>query len=147
MRITRAASRSRAACGAVGLVLVFGLAACGESKEEKAEKSICSARSDINSKVNQLQSLTPSTAAITEAKDAVTAIANDLTKIVESSKELSPEAKANVQREVTAFKQQLAEGIANIAKGGSSTSVAEQLKASLNAIATAYKQDLAQIKC
>jgi hypothetical protein len=147
MRITRAASRSRTACGAVSLVLVFGLAACGESKEEKAEKSICSARSDINGKVNQLQSLTPSTAAITEARDDVTAIANDLTKIVESSKELSPEAKANVQREVTAFKTQLAEGIANIAKGGSATSVAEQLHAALNAIATAYKQDLAQIKC
>jgi hypothetical protein len=147
MGLTRAARRSRTACAAIGVVLVFGLAACGESKEEKAEKSICSARSEINSKINSLQTLTPSSSAINEAKEDVSAIGNNVTKIVEASKELSPEAKANVQREVSAFQKQLAESVANIVKGGSASAAAEQLRTSLSAIATAYKQDLAQIKC
>ena len=37
----------------------FGLFGCGESKEQKAEKTVCAARSEIKEKVSSLQSVTP----------------------------------------------------------------------------------------
>ena len=33
------------------------LAACGESKEDKAKKTVCSARSDISDQVKKLQDI------------------------------------------------------------------------------------------
>src|SRR3954452_18910901 len=61
--------------------LTFGLSACGESKEEKAEKTVCSARSDIHTRVNSLKSLTPTTASVSQIKTGVTGIVEDLQKI------------------------------------------------------------------
>jgi Tfp pilus assembly protein PilP len=134
-------------CVAATSIAVLAFAGCGESKEEKAEKTICSSRSSINTEIEHLRSIKLSTEAPSEVKNAATAIAEDTKKIVEASKELSPEAQANVQKAVEAFNKQLAEAVGKLISGGALGASSSQLTSSLEAVATAYKQDLASIKC
>ena len=48
----------------ITLVAALGLGACGESKQDKAKTSVCSAQSDIRKEVDKLKGLTPSTVTV-----------------------------------------------------------------------------------
>ncbi len=135
-------------------VSVLGLAACGESAEEKANKQVCSARSGINEQITKLQELTISTNTLTEAKDGFEAISKDLTKIKEAQPDLSPARKEQIASATQTFEAQLASiatGLATSLSSGSLTSAlanAEpRLKAALSQLATDYKNALAPISC
>ena len=53
-----AARRARpAAAGVAALLAALALAACGDSKEEKAQQSVCDARADISKEVDKLKGL------------------------------------------------------------------------------------------
>ena len=135
-------------------VAALALAGCGESSEEKANKQVCSARSNISEQITKLQALTISTNTLTEAKDGFEAITKDLTKIKEAQPDLSPARKEQISSATQTFEAQLgslAGGLATSLTSGNLTSAlanAEpKLKAALTQLASDYKQALAPISC
>jgi hypothetical protein len=141
-------ARVFAALGALLVVPAVFVAGCGESKEEKAEKTICSARAEINKEIEHLRTLTPSSSAITEARNGLTNIGHSLTKIGESAKELSPSRKQEVIKASEDFAKKVGETITNVAKGVTSPAQAQAaITTALGGLSTDYQQALAPIKC
>src|SRR3954469_3448236 len=89
------------------LVVALGVAACGESKQDKAQKKVCSARADISKQVNELKSLTPTTATIDGVRRNVTAIQDDLKAIASARGTLNDNRRAQVKAATDQFAAKL----------------------------------------
>ena len=81
----------------------LALASCGESDEEKALNQVCDARADIQKQVNELSSLTLSTATVDGIKGNLSAIENDLKEIKDAEGNLNDQRKQEVQAANQAF--------------------------------------------
>jgi len=127
--------------------LAIPLAGCGESKQEKAQKSVCSAKSDINSRIATLKTVTPSVATLPQIKTEVTAIADDLKKIDSARGDLEPARKQQVQQATQTFEQQLKSVLSNLTSSFSLTNAASQLESALRQLEASYAQALAPIEC
>src|SRR5512133_3084319 len=77
---------------------LLSLVACGESAQDKAKKQVCNARADIQKQLNELKSLTPSTATTSAVKDNLNAVQADLKKIADAQGDLNAERKKEVQQ-------------------------------------------------
>lgn len=126
---------------------VLGLYACGESKEQKAEKSVCAARADIKTRITTLQSVTPSVASVPQIKTEATAIVEDLKKIREAIPDLAPARKEEATKATELFAKQAGEAVEALKGGTSLSSVETQVKAALNGLVKSYESALAPIKC
>jgi len=123
------------------------VAACGESKQDKAKKQVCSARSDIQAQVKTLQGMTLTTATTNGVKDSLTAIKDDLKKITDAQGDLNDARKAEVQKANQEFTSEF-QSIAG--KLGTSLSVGQaqaQLKTALGQLGAAYQKSFAQVDC
>ena len=137
-----------------GALLVLALVAvaftfygCGESKEQKAEKKVCSARSDIKTRVAALQALTPTTASISQIKTEVNAIVEDLKKIRGAIPELTPSRKEEVTKATEQFTKLASEAIGSLKSTGSISTVETEIRTALKGLGQAYETALAPIKC
>jgi Tfp pilus assembly protein PilP len=139
--------RPSIALASLAVIAALAVGACGESEEDKAQKAVCSARADIGKQVDQLQSLTVSTATADEVQQSVEAIKSDLSKIEDAQGELSDERRQQVEAANKTFTSQLRGIVESI---GSSTSLSEaksQLSSATQQLADAYKQSFAKIDC
>ena len=127
--------------------IAISLAGCGESKEEKAQKSVCSAKSDINNRIATLKTITPSVATLPQIKTEVTAIADDLKKIDSARGDLEPARKQQVQQATQTFEQQLKSVLSNLKSSFSLTNAASQLESALRQLEASYAQALEPIEC
>jgi len=129
------------------IVSVALVAACGESKQDKAKKTVCNAKSDISDQVKKLQGMTLSTATANDVKNSLNSIKNSLTQIADAQGDLSDARKAEVQK----ANQQFASEFQNILSTvGSSTSISQaqsQLQSALQQLASAYQKSFAQVNC
>ena len=132
-------------CLAAALLLVF--AGCGESKEDKAKKQVCSARSDLQKQVNELSSLTISTATVDGVKSNVDAITNDLKQIKDAQSNLSADRKAQVQQATQEFESQVKSIGQSLGSGTSLSGAASQLQSAAKQLASSYKQTLGKVDC
>jgi hypothetical protein len=144
----------RTAAVAVLLSAVLGLAACGESSEEKAAKAICSSVTEIKTQLTKLQSLTISSNFPAEAKSSVEAIGKSIDKIKETEPKLSSAQKEQVEAANKAFATEIATITAAVVSASKSSSLqaglksAEpQIKASLETLVTDYKKVFESAKC
>ena len=128
---------------AVALVL----AACGESKEDKAMKSVCNARADISKQIDQLKSLTPTTATIEGVQSSLTSIGKDLSTIKDAQGNLSGDRKAQVQKATEQFSSQVKDITSQAVKSLTLSDAQAQLTAALQQLVTAYQQTLKPIDC
>ncbi len=148
MRVRSGHSSRVRLCVALALVpATLGLYGCGESKEQKAEKSVCSARADIKEKVTSLQSLTPTTASITQIKTDVNGIVEDLKQIRKALPDLSAPRKEEVTKATESFAKQADEAVGSLKSTGSISSVETALRSAVTGLKTAYESALAPIKC
>jgi hypothetical protein len=131
----------------LALLAVLALGACGESKEDKAMTSVCSARADINKQINHLKSLTPTTATIEDVQASLTAIGSDLSKIKDAQGDLSGDRKQQVQSANQTFTSQLKTITSSAVKSLSLSDATAQLTSALQQLAAAYKKNLAPIDC
>lgn len=129
------------------LTLAIPLTGCGESKQEKASKSVCSARADIKNRVSTLKTLTPSIATLPQIKTEVSAIADDLKQIQGAQSDLEPARREKVQQATTTFKQQLESVVSNLTSSLSLSGARTQLESALKQLATSYTQALEPIEC
>jgi Tfp pilus assembly protein PilP len=125
----------------------LGLYGCGESKEQKAEKSVCAAKSDIKDKVTSLQSLTPTTASISQIKTDVNGIVEDLKKIRGAIPDLSAPRKEEVTKATETFAKEASEAVGSLKTSGSISSVETALRSALTGMKKAYETALEPIKC
>ncbi len=129
------------------VTLTIPLTGCGESKQEQAKKSVCSARSDIKSRIATLQTLTPSIATLPQVKTEVTAIADDLKQIQGAQGDLQPARKQQVQQATQTFEQQLKAVLSNLTTNLSLSGAGTQLESALKQLASSYTQALQPIEC
>ena len=128
-------------CGA------FGLSACGESKEDKAKKQVCSARSDISKQIDSLKTLTISSSTPDDVKSALNTIKGDLSKIKDAQPDLAPDRKQQVQTATQTFGSQLQQIVTSAVRGLSVTNAKTQIQSAVTSLGAAYKQALEPIKC
>ena len=123
------------------------LAGCGQSEEEKATDQVCSARDDIAKQVDQLKGLTLTTATTDQVRNNVKAIRDDLAKIADARANLSANQRTQVEQANDAFRSELGNIAATVAKSTSIEEASAQLKAAFNDLAATYKQTFGQIDC
>ena len=136
-----------AAALVLALLATLGVAACGESKEDKAMKSVCSARGDIRKQVDHLKGLTISTATVDDVQASLKAIGDDLSKIADAQGDLSDERRQQVQKANEAFKSQVQSITGSLGKSLSLSDAKTQLSSALQQLASAYEQSFASIDC
>jgi hypothetical protein len=133
---------------ALAVLIALAVSACGgDSAEEKAQASVCSARADISKQIDSLQGLTLTTATTDQIRDGLTAIEGDLKKIRTAQTDLNDERKSEVQEANKAFES----GVESIVSSlGSSTSLSDaraQLGAAFDQLATTYRNTFEKIDC
>jgi len=147
-------SRRPAVVAAI-LLIPIGLAACGESSEEKATAQVCSSTKEIQAQLSKLSSLSLSSKAPEEIKDAASVMQKEAAKIKESTQNLPASSKAPVESAQNALQAELAalaKTLVSTAK--SSGNIEAVLKESEPAVKTAvaglaasYKRAFESLKC
>lgn len=132
----------------------IGLAGCGESAEEKATAQVCSSTKEIQAQLTKLSSLSISSKAPEELKDAADAMQTAAGKIKESAANLPAASKAPVESAQSTLKTELAAlatGVISAAKSGGAEAVLKQsepeVKAAIAGLATSYKTAYETLKC
>jgi chromosome segregation ATPase len=139
-------SRRRAALVLL-LSAALGLAACGESDQEKAQKQVCDARADISKQVDEIKSLTPATATVDGVRQNVNAIQDDLKDIVNAQKTLSDDRRQQVKSATDQFTQQLSSIVQQALRSLSVSDAKTQLQSAVSDLASAYSSSLGKIDC
>ena len=135
------------ATGLVALSAGVGLSGCGESKEEKAEKKVCAAKSDIATKVGSLKALPLAPSSLEQAKADVAGISEDLKQIKEAAPDLTQPRRQEVEKATEQFRTEASEAIEGVKSGGSLSTAETQLKTALQKLGAAYSATLEPIKC
>jgi uncharacterized protein YjbJ (UPF0337 family) len=139
--------RPSIALASLAAVAALAVGACGESKEDKAQNAVCSARADIGKQVDQLESLTISTATADDVQQSVTAINSDLSKIKDAQGDLSDDRRQQVEAATKTFTSQVQSIIESLGSSTSLRDAASQLTSATQQLATAYEQTFAPIDC
>ena len=129
------------------VVAALAFAGCGESKEDKAKKQVCSARSDIQKQVNELSNLTAATATTEGVKDSLSSIQSDLNKIADAQSDLNAERKQQVQAANDKFVSEFKSITSQIGQNLSIGNAEAKLQAAAQQLAAAYKSTFAAIDC
>jgi hypothetical protein len=131
----------------IALLAALGLSACGESKQDKAKSSVCSARSDISKQVDQLKGLTPSTVTVDGVQNSLKTIRSDLSKIKDAQGDLSGDRRTQVENATKTFASQLQSIAGSVVKSTSVSEAKTQLTSALQQLGDAYKQSFAKVDC
>lgn len=132
---------------AIALLAALVLAACGESKEDKAREQVCDARADIDRQVQGLRQLTPSTVTADAVRQSVEAIRGDLGKIRDAQGDLSEERRQEVQDANDAFAAEVSGVASTVLRSTSVEEARSQLRAAADQLAESYRTTLAQVDC
>jgi Tfp pilus assembly protein PilP len=131
----------------LALALIAAIAGCGQSAADKAANKVCDARADIQKQVTTLKNLTPTTASLDKARSSITAIRNDVKKIVDAQSDLKPERKKAVEAANKEFSSQFDDALTSFATSGSLSAGAKQLQAALTKLGDSYVAALGKIDC
>jgi hypothetical protein len=140
---------------AMAALTAVGVAACGESSEEKATAQVCSSTKAIQAQISKLSSLTISSKAPEEIKEAAGAMEKEATKIKESTGNLPAASKAPVESAQNTLKAELAGLAAGVVSAAKSSQGAEtalkqaepEIKAAVGNLASSYKTAYESLKC
>ena len=141
------AMRSSIASLLLVLIAALALGACGESKEDKAKKTVCDAQADIGKQVDKLEGLTISTATVDAVQQSLKAINSDLSKIKDAQGDLSDDRRQQVEAANKTFTTQLQNIAESLGKSTSLSDAKSQLASALQQLATAYQQSFARVDC
>jgi hypothetical protein len=130
------------------LVTSVGVAACGgQSASDKAKSQVCDARANLQKQVNELQSLTPTTATVNGVKGNLTAIQSDLKKITDAQGQLNSDRKQQVESANSEFTSEVKSVVSNVGTNLSIASAQSQLKAAGQQLSASYQKTFAKIDC
>jgi len=129
------------------LLLGIGLAACGQSDEEKAKSDVCDARADIQKNVKELQGLTLGTATVDKVRSNVDAIKSDLSKIADAQGKLSDSQRKQIEQANETFKSKVQALAGDVGKSVSIQDAVTKLKSDFADLAATYEQSFARFDC
>lgn len=132
-----------------GVALAFGLvfSACGQSAEEKAQSTVCSARADIKKQVDELKGLTVSTVSLDGIQANLKTIGKDLQQIRGAQSDLKGERKEQAKTATTAFATQVSGVGKQLLTGLTASDGKQQIQSALQGLAAGYKTALEPIQC
>ncbi len=130
------------------LAAAVPLVGCGgTSKQDQAKKTVCSAKTDIAAKVDDLKTLPPTVASLPAAKTDVSAIVADLQKIKDAQGDLDPGRKQAVTQANQQFSQAVQSALAGLSTNLSLSTAKTQIAAAVEQLATSYQQAFARVDC
>jgi Tfp pilus assembly protein PilP len=129
------------------LVPLLLLTGCGGSDEDDAMAAVCTARDGIAKQVDDLQSLTLTTATTSQLTEAMEAIRSDLSTIRENREKLSDDRREEVQAANDAFTDQVRALAGTIGKTVSIEGAEAELESSLEQLATSYRDTFGRLDC
>jgi hypothetical protein len=146
--LTRLAAGMRAVCSVLAVVmLALALGACGESDEEKAQNTVCSAKDDIGQQVDELKAVTPATVTGDDVTQNLDEIKTDLKNIEAAQGDLSRDRRSETEAATKEFSSSV-QGIAS--ELGSSLSASDakaQVVTALDQLAASYQKAFAPLNC
>jgi uncharacterized protein YjbJ (UPF0337 family) len=125
----------------------LAVAACGESKEDKAKSQVCDARADIQKQVDTLSGMTLATATVDGIQSSLKAIQSDLGKIKDAQGDLNGDRKQQVQQANEQFTSQLNSIVQSVGTNRSLSEAGPKLKDAATQLSSSYKQTLAKVDC
>ena len=136
----------RALCGCLVALAVL-LGGCGESKEEKAQSSVCDAKASIQKQVKELDGLTASTVTLDGVKSSLQSIGDDLTKIKDAQGDLSGDRKNQAEKAWQSFRAEVKNIRENLLTSLSAADAKQQLASSFDALAASFRTAFAPVNC
>ena len=109
--------------------------------------AVCSARNGIAKQVDQLKSLTLSTATTSQVTEGMQAIRDDLSTIRENREKLSDDRRDEVQAANDAFGGQVRELAGTVGRTISIDGAKTKLESSMQQLAASYRTTFGQIDC
>jgi hypothetical protein len=132
---------------AVLLTPIIALAGCGSSEEDDAMAAVCSARDGIAKQVDELSSLTLTTATTSQVTENVQVIRDDLDTIRDSRAQLSDDNRKAVEAANDAFADQIRSLAGTIGRTVSIESARAEVKTSLEQLAASYRDTFGRLDC
>jgi ABC-type glycerol-3-phosphate transport system substrate-binding protein len=129
------------------LAVTLSLAACGESKEDKAQKTVCSARADIKAQLDELKGMSVTTATLDGVRANLRAIGDGLEKIAGAQGDLNGERKQEAQKATQTFKAEVTDVSRELVKSVSLSDGKQQIQTALQGLASSYQAAFAPIDC
>jgi hypothetical protein len=109
--------------------------------------AICAARDDISKEIDELQSLTLTTATTSQVSDGLQSISDNLTTIEESRDELSDDRREEIEAANDAFADSITELAGTIGRTISVEGAATELEKAMDQLATSYRDSFGEIDC
>jgi hypothetical protein len=128
-------------------MLVFALGACGESDEEKAQKTVCNARDDIAQQVNELKAVTPATVTGDDVRQNLDQIETDLKNIEAAQGDLSSDRRSEAEAATKEFSSSVQETASQLGSSLSAADAKAQVVSALNQLAASYQKAFAPLNC
>jgi hypothetical protein len=137
----------RLATAFVILLAALGVAACGESSEEKAQTAVCDARDDIAEEVGELKAITPATFTTDDVTESLQSIQSDLSEIRDAQADLSDDRRQQVESANKAFAGQVEDAVTQVARSITAQDAADQVTQALQQLATGYEEAFSRVDC
>lgn len=136
--------------GSILLVVVLGLAvyfATRTSEEDKALQAVCTARQDIQTRVDRLASTTVANFTLNGFKADVSGIANDLQTIKANESKLKPNRKQEIQQANAQFSSAVTSTLKSLGTSLSLENAQTKLTEAGKQLVDSYKSTLQPVDC
>ncbi|MGK2877586.1 MAG: hypothetical protein ACSLFF_03255 [Solirubrobacterales bacterium] len=129
---------------ALGLIVFF---VTRESEEEKALTAVCTARADIQKRVESLASTTVTNFTLNGFKENVSGISNDVATIRDNEAKLNPDRKQEIQAANQQFETAVTDTLKSLGTSLSLSNAQDKLKAAGQELVNSYKETLEPVDC
>jgi hypothetical protein len=129
------------------VAIALALGACGESDEEKAMNTVCDAKDDIASQVDELKSLTPATVTTDGVTQNLQAIRDDLQDIGDAQSDLSDDRSSEVEAATNEFTSSIRQVAGDLGSSLSASDAKEAVVTALQQLEASYRETLEPLDC
>jgi chromosome segregation ATPase len=130
-------------------VMLGATTACGSSQSasDKAKSQVCDAKSNIQTQIDSLKSLTLSATSLQDITTSANAIKNDLKTIQAAIPKLSGDTKSQVQAANAAFESEVSSTFSSLLSTSSLSQAQTQFQSALTKLESSYASAFDQVKC
>ena len=129
------------------LTLALTLAACGESKEDKVQKAVCSARADIKAQVDELKGMSVTTATLDGVRANLREIGDGLERIAGAQGDLTGDRRQAVEKASQTFKSEVTGVTRELVTSVSLSDGKQRIQNALRGLSSSYQAAFAPLDC